>query len=125
LPAHAVDAMFVNCGVTHPAMEWLACLSDCGRILFPVTASEPGDTVGFGGMYLAVRTGDNFEVNHISGVGVFHCIGQRDEQLNLELRSKEPTDWRRPRALRLDHHEKVESCWLHAGTCCMSTLPLS
>jgi protein-L-isoaspartate(D-aspartate) O-methyltransferase len=120
LLARGVDAIFVNCGVTLPAADWLVCLGDRGRILFPVTSSKPGDAVGFGGMYLAKRSGTKFDLSHISGVGVFHCTGQRNERLNLELRAKEKADWRLPRTLRIDHHEKVDSCWLHGEMCCMS-----
>ena len=122
LPVRGVDAMFVNCGITHPAMEWLTSLSNHGRILMPITSGELGETRGFGGMYLGTRADGNFSLAYVSGVGIFHCTGQRNEQLNLELQSKPDADWQRPRSLRLDLHEKVESCWLHGHDCCMSTL---
>jgi protein-L-isoaspartate(D-aspartate) O-methyltransferase len=121
LPTRGVDAIFVNCGITHPARAWVDSLTDGGRILLPVTTAEHDAPVGIGTMYLATRAGEEFRLDYLSGVGIFHCVGQRDETLNDQLRCKERADWRQPRTLRLDSHEKASSCWLHTEACCIST----
>jgi protein-L-isoaspartate(D-aspartate) O-methyltransferase len=120
LPVRGVDAIFVNCGITHPPRSWLDSLADGGRILLPLTMAEAGSAVGIGAMYLATRAGEEFHLDYISSVGIFHCVGQRDETLNEQLRCMAAADWRQPRTLRLDSHVKADSCWLHAESCCMS-----
>lgn len=122
---NSVDAMFVNCGVTHPARSWLEYLRAGGRLLFPVTAAPAADGIGCGGMYLASRRGDEIDLRFVSSVGIFPCAGHRRDELNRELLGKDSDSWREVRTLRLDRHIRESSCWLHTDECCMSSLPVS
>ena len=92
LPERSVDAVFVNCGVTHPARQWLECLRDGGRLLLPLTASRPGEPFGTGAMYLVSKANDRLTIAYVSGVGIFNCTGQRDETLNRQLLSRSGQD---------------------------------
>jgi len=125
VPSDTADAIFVNCGVTHPAKSWIASLRAGGTLLLPVTASQPGDGFGSGAMYLVKRMDTQFSLAYLSGVGIFNCVGQRDERLNVLLLSKRGGDWSAPRQLRLDDHRVEDSCWLHRDNCCYSTRPVT
>ena len=116
-----VDAMFVNCGVTHPDADWLRRIAPHGRVLFPLTAAPRHDGMGSGAMFLASRRGEQWPVRIVSGVGIYPCVGRRDDALNRKLLAKAPADWRDVRSIRLDPHDETPSCWLHAADCCMST----
>ncbi len=118
----SVDAMFVNCGVTHANVDWLKWLRDGARLLFPVTAAAGADGMGYGAMYLASRHREKFPVRYVSGVGIFPCSGQRSSVLNRQLLAKDKASWRDVRALRIDSHVEGRGCWLHAAECCLSTL---
>lgn len=120
LPERGIDAVFVNCGVTHPATEWVACLAEGGKLLLPVTAARPGEPFGTGAMYLVSRTNERLSIAYVSGVGIFNCTEQRDDALNQSLRFKSREDWRSPCTLRLDEHRPSDACWLHGPGCCMS-----
>jgi protein-L-isoaspartate(D-aspartate) O-methyltransferase len=121
LAVDSVDAMFVNCGVTHPAMPWVQSLRKGGRLLLPVTAAPAAaDDIGYGAMYLAVRRNDGLELRFLSRVCIYHCMGQRSDKLNRELLAKDSASWREVRTLRTDRHAREQSCWLHGPECCMS-----
>jgi len=122
LALDSVDAMFVNCGVTHPAMRWLQSLREGGRLLLPVTAAPSADDIGCGGMYLALRRSDGLELRFLSRVSIYPCLGQRSDELNRELLAKDSNSWREVRTLRTDRHLREQSCWLHGPECCMSLL---
>jgi len=121
IAACSVDAMLVNCGVTHANVDWLKWIRDGGRLLFPVTAAG-ADGIGHGAMYLASRHREKFPVRYISGVGIFPCAGQRSSGLNRQLLAKDKASWRDVRALRIDSHVEERGCWLHTAECCLSTL---
>jgi len=122
IAACSVDAMFVNCGVTHANVDWLKWLRDGGRLLFPVTAAPGADGSGYGAMYLASRHHEKFPIRYVSGVGIFPCTGQRSSALNGQLLAKDKASWRDVRALRIDSHVEGRGCWLHTAECCLSTL---
>ena len=66
LPTREVDAIFVNCGVTHPAPAWLDALCNGGRLLVPVTASAEASGVGTGAMFMITREHDRFAAAYVS-----------------------------------------------------------
>jgi protein-L-isoaspartate(D-aspartate) O-methyltransferase len=73
--AGEVDAVVVFAGSTHPAPLWLDRLADGGRLIMPLTSENR-----WGFMLRAIRRGDEFEAAAISGVGIFPCMGGRDEE---------------------------------------------
>jgi len=112
-----VDAILVNCGVTHPVPVWLAALATGGRALVPVTASANASGIGTGAMFMIAREHDHFDVAYVSPVGIFPCAGGRSDALNAKLLAKPEASWREVRSIRLEPHDEEPSCWLHAAAC--------
>jgi len=117
LRTREVDAILVNCGVTHPVPVWLAALATGGRALVPVTASANASGIGTGAMFMIAREHDHFDVAYISPVGIFPCAGGRSDALNAKLLAKPEASWREVRSIRLEPHDEEPSCWLHAAAC--------
>jgi protein-L-isoaspartate(D-aspartate) O-methyltransferase len=69
-----VDAVVVFAGSTHPAPLWLDRLAEDGRLLMPLTGTN-----GWGFILCAIRRGETFAADSIGGVGIFPCLGGRDE----------------------------------------------
>jgi protein-L-isoaspartate(D-aspartate) O-methyltransferase len=69
-----VDAVVVFAGSTHPAPLWLDRLAEGGRLMMPLTGAN-----WWGFILRAVRCGDAFEADSIGGVGIFPCVGGRDD----------------------------------------------
>jgi protein-L-isoaspartate(D-aspartate) O-methyltransferase len=69
-----VDAVVVFAGSTHPAPLWLDRLSECGRLVMPLTRTN-----WWGFVLRAARRGETFEAASIGWVGIFPCAGGRDD----------------------------------------------
>jgi protein-L-isoaspartate(D-aspartate) O-methyltransferase len=123
LPFGECDAIFVNCGVTHPLLAWLTRLRMNGRLLLPVTASSNETGIGRGAMFLITRRAIGFAVRYLSPVGIFSCLGGRSEALNQALLDKTKESWRNVQSVRIDQHVEDHSCWLHTDLCCLSESP--
>lgn len=77
----SVDAVVVFAGSTHPAPLWLDRLAESGRLMMPLTGEN------WWGFILRVeRRGDSFSAGSIGGVGIFPCVGGRDEAAGERLR---------------------------------------
>jgi protein-L-isoaspartate(D-aspartate) O-methyltransferase len=85
-----VDVVIVFAGSTHPAPLWLDRLAPGGRLLMPLTADN-----WFGFWLRATRCSDydaeaivlptardrsRFDATSIGGVGIFPCVGGRDDE---------------------------------------------
>jgi len=121
------DAIVINAGVTHPLDAWLDALAPGGRMLLPLTSSMPamGSTLGKGLVFLLTRTDDTIGARVMTMVAVYSAIGLRDERLNADLGKAMmggPATWQAVKRLRRDAHDREASCWLHASTCCFSTV---
>jgi len=114
-----VDAILVNAGVNHMSMVWLNALRTKGRMILPMTLSNQN-----GGILKVARTGRNWQARFTSGVGIFPCIGGRDEreEENLEKAFKDGGAYE-VRSLRLDRHRRSRECWLHGEHTCLSRRP--
>ena len=92
-----VDAVIVFAGSTHPAPLWLDRLASGGRLLMPLTAESR-----WGFLLRVTRTraegprpivlpaaprGEQFEATSIGFVGIFPCIGGRDEEAAKRLQA--------------------------------------
>ena len=121
------DAIVINAGVTHPLDAWLDALAPGGRMLLPLTSAMPamGSTLGKGLVFLLTRTDDAIAARVMTMVAVYSAIGLRDDRLNADLGKAMmggPTTWQAVKRLRRDAHDREASCWLHASTCCFSTI---
>lgn len=117
----AYDAIFVNAGCTHPPGMWIDKLAIGGRLLVPLTVDSKLTNIGFGRMLLVTRLESHWNARFTSPVGIFHCIGGRNEEANRGL--AEAFARRDPdsvRVLRRDEHDRKETCWLHGQGYCLS-----
>lgn len=115
-----VDAIFVNAGVTHPARLWLDRLNPGGRLLYPLTF-ESGGAGGKGWMILVKRDGDSYAARATSFVAIYSCAGLRDPELNISL-AKQLSSGKILSAqwLRLEPHQRDETCIAHQEDSCLS-----
>jgi protein-L-isoaspartate(D-aspartate) O-methyltransferase len=85
----AVDAIVVFAGSTHPAPLWLDRLAEGGRLMMPLTGAN-----WWGFILRAERRGDAFSARSVGGVGIFPCVGGRDdaagERLQKALQNVQP-----------------------------------
>jgi protein-L-isoaspartate(D-aspartate) O-methyltransferase len=115
------DAIIVNAGVTHIAVNWLDALSANGsRLLVPLTNSD-----GWGGFLLIEREAGearHHPARHVSWTGIINCIGGRDsaaeERINAAMKRSLMTNIR---SLRRAPDEPDETCWLAAEGWWLST----
>lgn len=84
--------IYVNAGVTRPAVHWLDHLADGGRLVLPLTTSQAftppatvTDIATRGAVFLIERRGHDFLARWISPVAVFPCAGARDEESERAL----------------------------------------
>jgi protein-L-isoaspartate(D-aspartate) O-methyltransferase len=97
------DAIVVFAGSTHPAPLWLDRLAEGGRLLMPLTG---GDRRGF--MLRAIRRGDAFEAASIGWVGIYPCMGGRDDEAAGRL-------WRTLLSVAGKSGRDIPICALHRG----------
>jgi len=76
----AVDVIVAFAGSTHPAPLWLDRLAEGGRLMMPLTGAN-----WWGFLLRADRRGDTFSARSIGGVGIFPCVGGRDDAASERL----------------------------------------
>jgi protein-L-isoaspartate(D-aspartate) O-methyltransferase len=78
-----VDVVIVCAGATHPAPLWLDRLAPGGQLLMPLTTNNRW------GFALHVTRSDpdvdRFDAASIGPIGIFPCIGGRDEEASVRL----------------------------------------
>ncbi len=117
------DAILVNAGFTHPLNHWLNALKPHGRLLMPITAAMPGNPIGSGGMILFTRAEDSFSARPVMPIGIFSSPTGRDDGLNASIRQALASgSWHRIKSLRRDEHEIAETCGVHTGVHCLSSM---
>jgi len=120
------DAILINAGATDPKSVWLDSLRIGGRLLVPLTVTEETDDGGGGRVLKVTRQPGGLTACFISGVGIFSCVRGRDAELNQRLKEAfERDDWKSVQSLRREPHEPADTCWLHAESFCLSTLPIT
>jgi protein-L-isoaspartate(D-aspartate) O-methyltransferase len=119
------DAIFVNCGVTHPQTIWLERLRESGRLIAPFTmAINP--TLGQGIMTKIVRHRGAYSAEMVSPVAIFSGGNLRDPALEpLMANALRSGGLLKLKSVRRDAHEATETCVLHARDVCLSTVELS
>jgi len=119
------DAIFVNCGVTHPQTIWLEGLRDGGRLVVPFTmAINP--TLGQGIMTKITRCHTSYSAEMVSPVAIFSGGNLRDPALEpLMSKALRSGGLLKLKSVRRDAHEATDTCVLHASEVCLSTAELS
>jgi protein-L-isoaspartate(D-aspartate) O-methyltransferase len=119
------DAIFVNCGVTHPQNTWLERLRDAGRLVVPFTmAINP--TLGQGIMTKIVRDRAGYAAEMVSPVAIFSGGNLRDPALEpLMVKALRTGGLLNLKSVRRDVHEPADTCVLHAPEVCFSSAELS
>lgn len=116
-----VDVIVVNAGATHPLPIWLEALMPEGRLLLPLTVEGRPGTV-FRIDRLAATKG--YSATAVSGVQIYPCAGARTPRAGRLLALALAAGGQRfVRSLRLDHHARDLTCWLHGDGYCLSTRP--
>lgn len=121
----ARDAIFVNCGVTHPQAIWLDRLENLGRLVAPFTmAINP--TLGQGIMTKMVRRGDSYSAEMVSPVAIFSGGNLRDPALAPEMaKALRSGGLLKLKSVRRDAHEPGETCVVHGRDVCLSMAEVS
>lgn len=114
------DAMFVNCGVTHPQTKWLERLREGGRLVVPFTMAVNA-TIGQGIMTKIVRSNGRYATEMVSPVGIYSGVSLRDDALQPQLLKGLTTrGLLKLKSVRLDAHEMAETCVVHRQEVCLS-----
>jgi protein-L-isoaspartate(D-aspartate) O-methyltransferase len=115
-----LDAIFVNCGVTHPQSVWLDRVEDGGRLVLPFTmAINPA--LGQGIMTKIVGNGSGYSAEMVSPVAIFSGGNLRDPALEpLMAKALRSGGLLKLKSIRRDAHEPLESCVLHTPEVCLS-----
>jgi protein-L-isoaspartate(D-aspartate) O-methyltransferase len=118
------DAIFVNCGVTHPQSIWLDRLRDGGRLVVPFTmAINPA--LGQGIMTKIVRNDSGYSAEMVSPVAIFSGGNLRDPGLEpLIAKALRSGGLLKLKSIRRDAHEAGETCVLHTSEVCLSMAEL-
>lgn len=114
------DAMFVNCGVTHPQTRWLEGLHESGRLVVPFTMAVNA-TIGQGVMIKITRSNGRYATEMVSPVGIYSGGSLRDDALQPQLLKGLTTGGLlKVKSVRLDAHEAGETCVVHTREVCLS-----
>ncbi|HKW61548.1 MAG TPA: methyltransferase domain-containing protein [Candidatus Acidoferrum sp.] len=114
------DAIFVNCGVTHPQTKWLERLSEGGRLVVPFTMAVNA-TIGQGVMTKITRLNGRYAAEMVSPVGIYSGGNLRDAALQPQLLKGLTTGGLlKLKSVRTDAHEAAETCVVHASEVCLS-----
>lgn len=115
------DAMFINAGVTHPHKPWLERLRVGGRMVLPITFTMPGTPSGTGVMLKVTREAQRFSAKAISMVAIYSCTSVRDPELDAGLKNALASKMLlKLGSVRIDEHEKTDSCVVHRADICLS-----
>jgi protein-L-isoaspartate(D-aspartate) O-methyltransferase len=117
-PFEHTDVIVASAGATHPPSSWLEALKLGGRLLFPLAPAK-----GLGAMALVTRKSENsFETRLSFGTQFIAFSGACEPEVGRLLAEALHRDQGAAvRSLRLDPHEKDETCWLHGEGWCFST----
>lgn len=114
------DAIFVNCGVTHPQRKWLERLRQNGRLLAPFTTAVNA-TIGQGVMMKIIRSDGRYATELVSTVGIYSGQSLRDAALEPQLLKGLTTGGLlKVKSVRLGAHDTGETCVVHGREACLS-----
>ena len=114
------DAILVNAGVTSPAPSWVESLNDGGVLVLPlcIGRSEASrDTM----VIKITRSSNHFAAELHSLLSLYRCTSLQDPALEALLNeSLESRTIVRLKSVRMDVHEKTDSCIVHSAGFCLS-----
>ena len=114
------DAMFVNCGVTHPQTKWLERLREGGRLVVPFTMAM-NTTIGQGVMTKITQSSGKYVTEMVSPVAIYSGGSLRDTALEPQiLKGLTTGGLLKLKSVRLDAHEPGETCVVHGSDVCLS-----
>jgi len=116
-PFDPADVIVASAAATHPPPSWLAALNPGGKLLFPLAPET-----GAGAMALLTRkSANNFAAQLSYGTLFIPFTGACDPTIAAQLAEALSSDQGKPaRSLRLDPHDKDDTCWLHSEIFCFS-----
>lgn len=120
VPFEPADLIYVNAGATNPANSWLDNLKEGGRLILPLTtdngfSSDWSKIKQRGAVFLITRAAEEFRAKWISPVGIFPCVGMRDEASEKALaKAFEHGDYTRVTRLYRTDDIPAERCWVQA-----------
>jgi protein-L-isoaspartate(D-aspartate) O-methyltransferase len=118
------DAIFVNCGVTHPQTIWLERLRLGGRVVVPFTMAV-NPPFGQGVMSKILREPSGYSAALVTPTGIISGVSLRDPSLEPLMKKALATGGLfKLKSVRRDAHEPDGTCVLHAAEVCLSTLEL-
>jgi protein-L-isoaspartate(D-aspartate) O-methyltransferase len=119
------NAIFVNCGATHPQTIWLERLRDAGRLVVPFTMAV-NPTIGQGILAKIARDHAAYSAEIVSPVAIFSRGHLRDPALEpLMAKALRSGGRLKLKSVRRDVHDAADTCVLHASEVCLSMAELS
>ncbi|HEV2117509.1 MAG TPA: rRNA adenine N-6-methyltransferase family protein [Terriglobales bacterium] len=116
------DAMLINAGVTHPHPGWLERLRKGGRLLLPLTVPL-APNVGKGMMVKITRLVAGYAAQVVTFVAIYSCSSVRDSQVEVLLgKAMASGALFQLKSVRRDPHTACDSCLVHAGNLCLSSV---
>ncbi|MEO9191630.1 MAG: methyltransferase [Acetobacteraceae bacterium] len=115
------DVIYVNAGATRPVDAWLDRLQEGGRLVLPLTVSGSGSLERRGAVFVITRIGADFLARWVSPVGIYPCVGARDDVSEQALAAGfENGGWQRVTRLYRRDDLSEERCWVRAPGWCLA-----
>jgi protein-L-isoaspartate(D-aspartate) O-methyltransferase len=118
VPFDPADVIYVNAGASHPIYHWLDRLKEGGRLILPLTTDanfSPAVTTMTGAVFRITRRGEDYEAAFVGPIGVFPCIGARDEASEAALSEAfRRGGFDKVRKLRRTDDVPDSDCWVKA-----------
>ncbi|NYF50322.1 protein-L-isoaspartate O-methyltransferase family protein [Tunturiibacter gelidoferens] len=118
------DAILINAGVTHPHPAWLDCLSEGGVLVLPLSVGRQlsvNDAMVLG----ITRRHNQFAAEILSIITIYSSPSMRDPILQSMLNdSFESHAMLRLKSVRKDHHDRTDTCIVHAPGFCLSAVTI-
>jgi protein-L-isoaspartate(D-aspartate) O-methyltransferase len=118
------DAILINAGVTHPHPAWLDALSEGGVLVLPLSV---GRTLSVNdAMVLGItRRHHRFAAEILSIMTIYSSPSMRNPILQSMLNASfESHAMLRLKSVRMDAHDRTDTCIMHAPGFCLSAMPL-
>ncbi|MGB7548992.1 MAG: rRNA adenine N-6-methyltransferase family protein [Terracidiphilus sp.] len=114
------DAILINAGVTHPHPAWLDGLNEAGVLVVPLLVGKTPASCDALVLRIA-RSGQQFAAEPVTVLTIYPSPGPRDSAIQSLLNAAfESRDILRLRSVRVDRHDRTDSCIAHASTFCLS-----
>ncbi len=115
-----VDAILINAGVTHPLPAWLESLKEAGVLVAPfLVGRSPASNDAI--VLRIARRGQLFKAELVTILTIYPSPSLRDPAIQSLLNAGfESHALLRLRSLRLDMHDRMDTCIVHTPAFCLS-----